>query len=87
MCRLCNPSPNEFAPCYASALLGPLEALVEDAETRLTPCFTAWCATHRRIAWVSGPDRALFPCASAHHAHKLALLARLQADFGAPDLY
>jgi hypothetical protein len=88
MCRLCHPDPREFAPSYASvALTGhQLQAMVEQAEAELTPCFTAWCEKKQQIAWIA-TDRALFPTASAHHAHKLALLARLQADFGASTLY
>ena len=89
MCRLCHPDPNEFAPSYASVLVAghELQSMVEHAEAELVPCFTAWCGTHHRIAWLAGADRKLFPTPSAHHAHKLALLARLEADFGPSALY
>ena len=77
---------NEFQPCYASVLMhGPdpstLQTAVEDAEQRqgITSCFTARCARCRRN-YLLTPDLAQFPTPSAHHTHKLALLARLRAE-------
>lgn len=89
MCRLCRPHPDDFAPSYASVLVaGPdLRGMIEQAEGQLSPCFTAWCAAHRRIAWIADADRALFPAPSAHHAHKLVLLARLKADLLGANVY
>jgi hypothetical protein len=75
--------PNEFAPCYASVLMhgDDLRTAVEDVECRqgLASCFTARCASCRRN-YLLTPDLALFPTPSAHHTHKLALLAHLRAE-------
>lgn len=88
MPRCCEPVPDEFRPCYASVLAHGREGLrpaVEALEAGpLVPCFTAWChRCHRR--YLLAPDREAFPCPSAHHAHKLALLAGLRAAGIYPD--
>lgn len=78
---------NEFAPCYASALMyGPdpaakLEAAVHDLERNqvITSCFTAWCQ-HCQGNYLLTPDMAQFPSPSAHHTHKLALLKHLRVE-------
>lgn len=84
MPRCCEPIPDEFQPCYASVLMhgtDNLKTAVEEVEQRqaITSCFTARCARCRRN-YLLTPDLALFPTPSAHHTHKLALLARLRAE-------
>jgi hypothetical protein len=77
----------EFDACYASALVygtdssDKLRAAVEDLERRqdIASCFTAWCPRCRGNYMLTS-DLGRFPCPSAHHTHKLALLARLRAD-------
>ena len=84
MPRCCQPIASEFQPCYASVLMhgtDGLTAAVEDVEQRqtITSCFTARCARCRQN-YLLTPDLALFPTPSAHHTHKLALLALLRAE-------
>ena len=78
---------DEFAPCYASVVAygtsdpGALRGAVAQLE-RETPgivsCFTAWC-TRCRAPYLLTTDMGEFPMASAHHTHKLRLLADLRA--------
>ncbi len=85
--RCCAPPPDEFSPCYASALAfpggaGELRAAVEaleQAEPGIVSCFTAWCPRCRR-AYLLTTDMAAFPSPSAHHTHKLRLLQHLRAE-------
>ena len=79
MPRCCQGLPDEFAPCYASVLVaGPdLQAAVERVEAQpLAPCVTTWCTRCCRVSLLTG-DAGLFPTPAAHHAHMLALHARL----------
>ena len=80
MPRCCETIAGEFAPSYASvALLGTasLEARVAEVEARpVAPCFTAWCPRCHR-AYLLTTDLPLFRTPSEHHAHRLALLARV----------
>ena len=80
MPRCCEQIPAEFDPSYASVtLLGgtSLRDKVAELEARpITPCFTAWCPRCSR-AYLLTTDLASFPSPSAHHAHRLALLAGL----------
>lgn len=75
--------PREFDPCYASVLVhgcdpARLEAAVREVEAqRITSCFTAWCP-RCRCNYLLDTDVAAFPTPSAHHTHKLHLLARLR---------
>lgn len=86
--RCCaEPIPGEFDACYASVLVygadsaAKLGAAVDDLEHRqdIASCFTAWCPRCREN-YLLTVDLAAFPCPSAHHTHKLALLSRLRAD-------
>lgn len=85
MPRCCGSSDDstEFAPCYASVLVfgrDGLKAAVDEVETTgqgVVPCFTAWCGKCK-TRYLLTPDLTLFPTASAHHTHKLVLLAGLK---------
>lgn len=83
MPRCCEPIPAEFKPCYASVLAcGPdpiaLAYEVRALERqRITSCFTAWC-NRCSCTYMLATDLDKFPCPSAHHVHKLRLLAALQ---------
>jgi hypothetical protein len=86
--RCCSqPIQGEFAPCYASALVygtdsqSKLRAAVEDLERNqvIASCFTAWCPRCKGNYMLTA-DVAQFPSPSAHHTHKLALLARLRKE-------
>ena len=72
---------NELEPCYASVLAFPdgMKQAVEDFERDLVPCFTTYCPRCRCISLLRpATDVAVFPCASAHHVHKMVLLSSLQ---------
>lgn len=80
-------SPDEFSPCYASVVAygtsdpGALRAAVarlEEGDPGVVSCFTAWCSRCRGN-YLLTTDLAAFPTASAHHTHKLQLLAQLRA--------
>jgi len=81
--RCCEPIADEFAPSYASVLSygdgdglrRAVEALENDEP--LTSCFTAWCPRCRGT-YLLASDADTFPSVSAHHTHKLRLLALLQ---------
>lgn len=81
--RCCARDAGEFAPCYASVLAFGLDGLeaavkgVEDNKGGLVSCFTAWCTTCRG-GYLLTTDLADFPTPSAHHTHKLVLLANLR---------
>lgn len=84
MPRCCTRIEDEFAPSYSSVLVfGSDPRGLEDAVMRaeqtesITSCFTAWCSRCRGPYLVS-TDIAGFPCPSAHHTHKLVLLAALR---------
>lgn len=84
--RCCaEPIQGEFDACYASVLVygsdspAKLGAAVDDLEHRqnIASCFTAWCPRCKGNYMLTA-DLGRFPCPSAHHTHKLALLARLR---------
>jgi hypothetical protein len=81
-CRFCQPDPDDFLPCYASALVFPgrtgLGDAILDAEKDLVPCFTGYCAQCKNVRLLSGlVDE--FPMRSAHHVHQIVLMRQLQA--------
>jgi hypothetical protein len=77
--RCCSAVPDEFAPTYASVLVGDLPARVARLEQHtLVPCLTAWCQRCSR-AYLLTTALPLFPSPSAHHAHMVVLAERLAA--------
>ncbi len=85
MPRCCDGVEDEFRPCYASVLVAghDVRAAVEDAERdqAICPCVTVWCNRCKRVA-LSVADRKLFPCASAHLAHALAVRRMVEETLG-----
>jgi len=81
-CRFCQPAPDDFLPCYASALVFPgrtaLGDAILDAEKDLVPCFTGYCEGCRNIRLLSALA-AEFPTRSAHHVHQIVLMRKLQS--------
>lgn len=77
MPRCCDPTPDDFSPCYASVLVAGggdgLQTAVETMEnsSAICPCATVWCPSCRRVAVITS-TRSRFPVASAHFAHVLA---------------
>ena len=77
MPRCCQAIPNEFAPCYASVLVGDVQAKVAALEEGpLRPCITAWCERCGK-AYLLTSALHFFKSPSAHHAHMLALADKL----------
>lgn len=80
-CRFCAPHPEDFTPCYASALAFPdpagLKEAVIDAERDLVPCFTGYCHACRNVRLLSSLVEH-FPTRSAHHVHQVVLMRKLQ---------
>lgn len=76
---------NSLSPCYASVLvfgLDGLESAVKDLEANqggLVPCFTGWCSSCNS-AYLLETDASVFPTRSAHHTHKLTLLASFRRE-------
>lgn len=77
---------DEFAPCYASvvaygtsdpAALRSAVVRLEEGDPGIVSCFTAWCS-RCRSPYLLTTDLAAFPTPSAHHTHKLQLLAQLR---------
>ena len=85
MARCCSGIiPNEFTPCYASALVygtdtGLRDKLQQMEQEGIHPCFTAWCSTCSNTYMLCS-DVPKFFSPSAHHTHKLALLDLLKAE-------
>ena len=80
MPRCCSPVPEEFAPTYASVVVGDLEAKVLALERGpLVPCVTSWCAKCCR-PYLLTTCLPLFHSPSAHHAHMVALSKILQGS-------
>ena len=80
MPRCCNKISGEFAPCYASVLVGDLERKVDSLEKApIAPCLTAWCSTCH-TAYLITSALPVFPCPSAHHAHMVVLASTLRQD-------
>ena len=77
-------SPADLAPSYASVLVvgHDLERAVENlqADSPICPCVTVWCGACKRLA-VDVSDRHLFPCASAHLAHAIAVHRAVEETF------
>lgn len=77
----------EYVPCYASVLafgvdgLEPAVKAVEEANHGggLVSCFTGWCSSCNS-AFLLETDASAFPTRSAHHTHKLTLLASLRRE-------
>jgi hypothetical protein len=81
-CRFCRPEPEDFLPCYASALVFPgrtgLPDAILDAEKDLVPCFTGYCERCRNVRLLCSLAPG-FPTRSAHHVHQIVLMRKLQA--------
>jgi len=77
MPRCCTPIPNEFAPTYASVLVGNLESEVKALEKApLHPCLTAWCQRCSR-SYLLTTSMHLFQRPSEHHAHMVVFAREL----------
>jgi hypothetical protein len=74
-----------YPPCYASVLAFGLDGLepavkaVEANQGGLVSCFTGWCSSCN-AAFLLETDASAFPTRSAHHTHKLTLLASLRRE-------
>lgn len=80
MPRCCAPIPNEFAPTYASVLVGNVESQVKAIEkTPMQSCLTAWCQ-HCSRAYLLTNAMHLFPHPSAHHAHMVVFAQKLKEN-------
>jgi len=79
MPRCCSPVPDEFAPSYASVLVGDLKTKVSALEGTLRPCLTAWCQRCTR-PYLLATSMHLFPGPSAHHAHMVVLAEKLKQE-------
>jgi hypothetical protein len=89
MPRCCDPDSGDFTPCYASVLVAGLDMKSEaeriEQDSPICPCVTAWCDTCKRSSLIV-QDRHLFPCASAHMAHALALYKQIEETFEKIDV-
>ena len=89
MPRCCDPSPDDFAPCYASVLVaGGSDCQLRDAveamesSSAICPCATAWCPRCRRVSAITS-TRGRFPTASAHLAHVLVARSAMEKTMAA----
>jgi hypothetical protein len=80
--RCCDPTFEDFKPCYASVLVTGREGLLAAVErleqcSPICPCVTAWCPSCRRVAALTS-TRGRFPTPSAHLAHALVVHANVE---------